>query len=353
MSRSMPQSKGSKAYEWVPNDKYYKTESSKIDHVVETIRRADKVVVISSPLMADYDVRDALIDTDGEWEQDEKRCYVMTTTTIPFLQDINKEFDEKSHQRHIEVLESIAGRVLVRLSDDFYANIVLADPRSDIPRGLFTTRLATEEMESGYGLTVELEPDEVRLTMSILRWAFWEHSTYEIMGGNLCDCKPLGEIKPVKSKKILQTGPHYTTIKSKIMKILDGNPKGIIVGSFGWDAGHAVVEKLCSLSRQGTNVTVLTMAETKSTHDAMKKMKKAGILILGFSQFHTGVVISDSDTLVMSASIKKRGLESGFELGITLEGRRAKEVKKSVSAWIGNYQYEFKEASAAQGSGFD
>ena len=55
----------------------------------------------------------------------------------------------------------------------------------------------------------------------------------------------------------------------------------------------------------------------------------------------------------MSASIKKRGLESGFELGITLEGRRAKEVKKSVSAWIGNYQYEFKEASAAQGSGFD
>ena len=57
---------------------------------------------------------------------------------------------------------------------------------------------------------------------------------------------------------------------------------------------------------------------------------------MGFSRFHAGVVISDSDTLVMSANIKKRGLESGFELGITLEGKRAKEIKKKVSAWIDN-----------------
>ena len=137
------------------------------------------------------------------------------------------------------------------------------------------------------------------------------------------------------------------------MEILDGNPKKIIVGSFGWDAGHAIVEKLCSISLQGTSVTVLTRSEMKSTHGIMKKMKKAGIRILGFSQFHAGVIISDSDTLVMSANIKKRGLEIGFELGITLEGKRAKEVKKKVSAWIDNYQYEFKEASAVQGQGFD
>ena len=346
----MPQNKGFKAYEWVPNDKYHKTESSEIDHVGEMIQRADKVVVASSILLADYGIRDALTDTDWEWERNGKRCYAMTATAIRFLQDADMEFDEKSYRRHIEVLDSIAGRALVRLSDDFHANIVLADPGSDTPGGLLlTSSLTTEGLESGHGLAVELEPDEVRLTMSVLRWAFWEHSTHEIIKGKISDCKPLGEIKPVESEKILQTGPHYTTIKNKIMEILDGNPKKIIVGSFGWDAGHAIVEKLCSLSLQGTSVTVLTRAGTKSTHDAMKKMKKAGILILGFSRFHAGVVISDSDTLVMSANIKKRGLESGFELGITLEGKRAKEVKKKVSAWIDNYQYEFKEASAAQG----
>ena len=109
----MPQSKGSKAYEWVPNDKYRKTESSEIDRVVEMIQRADKVVVTSSPLLADYDIRDALTDTGWEYGGDEKRCYVMTATAIRFLQDADMEFDEKSHRRHIEVLDSIVGRVLV------------------------------------------------------------------------------------------------------------------------------------------------------------------------------------------------------------------------------------------------
>ena len=351
LNRKMPQSKGSKAYEWVPNDKYCKTESSGIDRVVEMIQCADKVVVTSSLLLADYDIRDALTET-GWRGQDEKRCYVMTTTASRLLQDVDREFDEKSHRRHIEVLESIAGKVLVRLSDDFHASVVLADPGSDTPDGLLlTASLSTEELESSYRLAVELKPDEVRLTMSILRWAFWEHSTHEIMEEKIRDCKPLGEINPIESKKILQTGPHYTAIKNKIMEILDGNPKKIIVGSVGWDARHAVVKKLCGLSRQGVNVTVLTRSEMKSTYGAIKKMKKAGIRILGFSQFHAGVVISDSDTLVMSASIEKRGLEDGFEIGLILKGKRAKEVKKTVSSWMGNYQYEFKEASTTHGSG--
>ena len=352
MNRKMPQSKGPKAYEWVPNGKYRKTESSEIDRVVEMIQRADKVAVTASPLLADHDIRDALTDAGWEWELNRKRCYVMTATASRLLQDVDREFDEKSHRRHIEVLESIAGRALVRLSDDFHASVVLADPGSDTPGGLLlTASLSTEELESGYGLAVELKPDEVRLAMSILRWAFWEHSTHEIMEEKIRDCKPLGEIKPVESKKILQTGPHYTTIKNKIMEILDGNPKKIIVGSVGWDVGHAVVKKLCNLSLQGTNVTVLTRSEMRSTYGAIKKMKKAGIRILGFSQFHAGVVISDSDTLVMSASIEKRGLEGGFELGLMLKGRRAKEVEKTVSSWIDNYQCEFKEASATHGSG--
>ena len=344
MSKRMPPDKKPEMFEWVPNGSYRKTRpASMVGRVAEIIQSADEVVIASSFLLADNRIEHAL--ADAHWGQ--KRCYVMMAAASRLRQDIGNEFDRMAHDRHIETLKSIAGKALVRSSDDFHAKIVLADPGSDEPRGLFlTANLATEGLERNQELFVELEPDEIREAESVLRWAFWEHSAHELAGNKLRDCKPLGKIKPVESKKILQTEPHHA-IKRKIIEILDGRPKKIIVASFGWDAGHTVVEKLCSLSRQGTSVTVLTRSGRKSTHAALVKMKRANIRILGFSWFHAKAIISDSHTLVMSANIEEHGLEKGFELGLTLEGERAEEVKKTVSGWISNYQYEFEASGPA------
>ena len=344
MSKRTPPGKKPEMFEWVPNGSYRKTRpASMVGRVAEIIQGADEVAIASSFLLADNRIEHAL--ADAHWGQ--KRCYVMMAAASRLRQDIDNEFDRMAHDRHIETLKGIAGKALVRSSDDFHAKIVLADPGSDEPRGLFlTANLATEGLERNQELFVELEPDEIREAESVLRWAFWEHSAHELAGDKLRDCKPLGKIKPVESKKILQTEPHHT-IKRKIMEILDGRPKKIIVASFGWDAGHAVVEKLCGLSRQGTSVTVLTRSGRKSTYAALVKMKRANIRILGFSWFHAKAIISDSHTLVMSANIGERGLEKGFELGLTLEGERAEKVKKTVSGWIDNYQYEFEAGGPA------
>ena len=344
MSKRTPPGKKPEMFEWVPNGSYRKTRpASMVGRVAEIIQGADEVVIASSFLLADNRIEHAL--ADAHWGQ--KRCYVMMAAASRLRQDIGSEFDRMAHDRHIETLKGIAGKALVRSSDDFHAKIVLADPGSDEPRGLFlTANLATEGLERNQELFVELEPDEIREAESVLRWAFWERSAHELAGDKLRDCKPLGKIKPVESKKILQTEPRRT-IKRKIMEILDGRPKKIIVASFGWDAGHTIVEKLCSLSRQGTSVTVLTRSGRKSTHAALVKMKMANIRILGFSWFHAKAIISDSHTLVMSANIEEHGLEKGFELGLTLEGERAEEVKKTVSGWIGNYQYEFEASGPA------
>ena len=313
-----------------------------VGRVAEIIRSADEVAIASSFLLADGNIERAITNTWGQ-----RRCYVMLAATARLRQDIGNEFDKMARDRHVATLKNIAGNALIRSSDDFHAKVVLADPGSDEPRGLFlTANLATEGLERNQELFVELEPDEVREAESVLRWAFWEHSAHELAGDKLRDCKPLGKIKPAESKKILQTEPHRA-IRRKIMEILDGRPRKITVASFGWDAGHAVVEKLCDLSRQGTSVTVLTRAGRKSTQAALEKMKKANIRILGFSWFHAKAVISDSHTLVMSANIERHGLEKGFELGLTLEGKRAEEVKKTVSGWIDNYQYEFKARGQA------
>ena len=331
------------AFGWVRNAQYRETRpASMVGRVTGLIQGASEVVIASTFLLADDRVERSLSSTWGQ-----KRCYVMLAAETRLGQDIGGEFDRTAHDRHIRTLKGIAGNALVRSADDFHAKIVLADPVSDAPRGLLlTANLATEGLERNQELFVELEPDEVREAESVLRWAFWERSAHELAHDKLRDCRPLGEIKPVKTGRILQTEPHRS-IRRRIMEILDCGPKWIVAASFGWDEGHPVVERLCSLSRQGTSVTVLTRAKRKSTQAALVRMKKAGIRILGFSWFHAKAVISDTHALVMSANIEERGMERGFELGLSLDGKRAEDVRRAVSGWMANYQYEFEAGGAA------
>lgn len=325
--------------EWVENAKYFENEPAKTDRVTRLILGAEEIVVASSFLLADEYVEAALIETSMQ----KTRCYIMIAAENRLLQSVETEFDKKALRRHIAMLKNLAGKVLVRSSEEFHAKIVLADPESRKPRGLFlTANLTTRGLMNNQELLVELEPNEVLEAMSVLQWAFWEHSTHELVDDKLRDCKPLGKVKPAEPEGILQTRPHHTSIRNRIMEILDSGPKEIVVASFGWDANHAVVEKLCGLSRHGTSVTVLTRSGRQSTYSALKKMKEAGIRILGFSWFHAKAVISDSHTLVMSANIEEQGLEKGFELGLALDGERAEKVRGTVFGWIDNYQYELK-----------
>lgn len=322
--------------EWKLNDKYKKTQSSMRSRIVEMIEHAKETVIVSSYLLADDGIKKALTQA---FEQG-TRCYIMTAAASRLRQEVNTEFDEDEYKRHQAMLSALTNKALIRVSDDFHANIIITDPKSDDARGLlFTANLTAGGLGRNQELFVKLEKDEIQEAMSVLKWAFWEHSKHEQVDDTLRVFKPLGRMAPANPEKILQTSQHHHTIRDTILKILQSNPKKIIISSFGWDERHPIVGELCKLAKHGTEITVLTRSNRKAVSKAMQMMKKANIRVLGFEWLHAKVMISDQHTIVMSANIEERGIDKGFELGILLEGERAEKIRKTVYEWINNYQY--------------
>lgn len=307
-----------------------------LDRILDLINRAEQIVVISSFLIADKHIEDAIVAQASKGV----RVYILTAASMRLQQEVNNEFDEKARGLHVTMLKRLSEHALIRSSDRIHAKVVLADPGSNPAGMLLTANLTTDALRRNQELFVDLEKDEVVEANNILRYVFWEQADHEMLGPDrLTDCRPLGKAKPVRTQKILQTTQDHRSIQDEAMRILE-DPKSVTVSSFGWDMDSTVVKKLCDLSKNGTKVTVITR-NRKSTIPVMENMKKAGITIIGFKWLHAKAIVSDSSVMVMSANLDRYGLKDAFELGIRLEGRRAELVSEELQRYIKNPEYEF------------
>lgn len=308
-----------------------------LDGVLSLINRAEQTVVISSFLIADKQIEDAIVNKTDEGV----RIYILTAASKRLLQEVNNEFDEKARAIHIDMLKRLSKHALVRSSERIHAKIVLSDPKNNPAGMLLTANLTTDALVRNQELSVNLEKYEIKEAYDILRHVFWEQANHEMLEPDrLTDCRPLGKVKPIKTQKILQTSPVHKSIRDEVMRVLNTASKSITVSSFGWDADSPIVKKLCDLSRSGTKVTVITR-NRKVTMPVMVVMKKAGIEIIGFRWLHAKAVVSDSSVMVMSANMDRYGMEAAFELGIRLDGKRAALIRKELKKYTEHPEYKF------------
>ena len=159
--------------------------------------------------------------------------------------------------------------------------------------------------------------------------------------------KPLGCIEhPASAPHVLATTASLTQIREEAVEIIEDASRELIVASFGWDAGHPVVERLCARAREGLSLTVLARVRPRAM-PALVALAEAGARVLGFKWLHAKALWADSGrALVMSANLEKYGLDSGFELGVRLDGGRAEELRMRLERWVGQAAWEFRAASA-------
>ena len=305
------------------------------DDVINLIDNAKEMVIFSSFLLADDQIEEALLNASKR----HVRCYIMIAAENRFLQTRDTEFDKKALEHHVEMLESLKGHTLIRSSDKFHAKAIIADPDTKPNGFLLTANLTEDALTRNQELFVQLEKDEILECKDILRWAFWMHSKHEHRDDQLVPCEKIQVDFPTR-QKILSTTPDCKSIKDEIMKLLNTNPTNVTMVSFGWDENHEIVKKLCELSGKGSKITVL-VRNRESTFGAMKSMKEAGISILGYKWLHAKAILVDSTTIIMSANIEKNGMDDGFELGISLEDKRADSVRKKIEKWKELPEYEF------------
>lgn len=292
---------------------------------------ASEMAVVSTFLLADPDVEDALMAT----AQRGVRVYVMLASEARLgREESDGEFDRRVLSEHKEMLKRLAGHVLFRSAPHFHAKVVVVDPQSN-PRGiLLTANLTREALERNEELAVDLTTQEARDAASLLGWAMWETAEHEMVdpADRFRAVKPMESLEP-PAIELPATTPERTALRQRALELVDGARERLIVASFGWDAEHPLVRRLIDRAREGVEVVVLARLRP-SVMPALIRLREAGATVYGFRWLHAKAIWSDQgEALVMSANLQPDGLDRGLELGLELKGTRAEELYGRLRSW--------------------
>lgn len=313
------------------------------DRIVMLLRGARKKVVLSSFLLADPEVEDAILDTARRGV----RVYVLLASEDRLdIEPTDGEFERAMRARHEKMLTRLGGWALFRSAPHFHAKAVLADPGGGEGAGLLLTANLTEEaLERNDELAVELTPREVDEAFALFRWAFWEFAEHEIVDPDdrFSSVGPIGCVThPEPSGRVLATSPEAAQLRDEAQRIVENASSELVVASFGWDENHAVVKAVCARARGGLPVTALVRVR-ESQMPALVSLSESGVRVLGFKWLHAKALCADGDmALTMSANLQPDGLDRGFELGVSLDGTRAKEAKERLTEWSRTARWELR-----------
>ena len=314
--------------------------------IVSLLGASERMAVVSSFLLADRGVEDAMLEAAGRGV----RVYVLLASEARLGSEPGDgEFERRVLAEHEDMLRRLGGRVLIRSAPHFHAKLILADPGDSPAAGLLlTANLTREALERNEELAMELTPNEVEQAAAIVRWALWESAEHELVDPtDFRAVKPLGCIAhPVPAPQVLTTTASATQLREEAVDLIESASRELVVTSFGWDAGHSVVERLRARAREGLSLTVLARVRPRAM-PALVALAESGARVLGFRWLHAKALWADSGrALVMSANLEQHGLDDGFELGLRLEGKRAEELRMRLERWSGQAAWELRPAPA-------
>lgn len=303
--------------------------------IVSLLSRASEKVVMSSFLLADKAVEDAILGAALRGV----RVYVLLASEARLGREEGEgEFDKRVVEQHKTMLTRLGGHALFRSAQHFHAKVVVIDPDTQPAGMLLTANLTTEALERNEELAVTLTAAEVTEVTGYLKWAMWESAEHELIDpkDRFKSTRPLGKVvHPEAGSAMVATTAATNTIREEALRLIDGAPSRIVVSSFGWDEDHVVVRRLCARAREGLEVTVLARVRPSSM-PALLALAQAGADVLGFKWLHAKAIWVDSGcALLMSANLQRDGLDQGFELGVRLADGRAQEVFERLMGWSG------------------
>ncbi len=312
--------------------------------VIALLQQAVVKVVVSSFLLADKGIEDALLATAKRGV----RVYILLASEARLGREESEgEFDKKVIELHKQMLTRLGGHVHFRSAPHFHAKVVLVDPETRPAGILLTANLTTEALERNEELAVVLTTQEVVEATAYAKWAMWESAEHELVDpkDRFKAVKPLGKVPhPGPSSALVATTSKTTAVRDEALRLIDVARARIVVSSFGWDAEHEVVRRLAARAREGVDVTVLARVRPSSV-TALLALAVAGAKVVGFKWLHAKAIWIDSQqAIVMSANLQADGLDHGFELGVRLTGSRAAELLARLTRWAEGAEWRLAAA---------
>jgi len=250
---------------------------------------------------------------------------------------------------HRKWLDSIAGTIMVRTASHLHAKFLLVDPKTR-KKGILMTSNATKRalLEDNIEFAIELGEDNVTSLYSQFLHGFWVEATHELLrpgsltpvpSGGRPDSVHIGE--PVHPCTIGEPA-RVSTLKERIISLIRSAKNTVSISAWSFK-DESVLQSLKDCHERGIRVTVFTKPNEWNTA-ALKLLGDVGVRIIGHDRFHAKVILVDGkDGLLMTANMKDKGLDTGFEAAVGLDKKEIETISSLLDAMEGNAPWTYEK----------
>ena len=326
--------------------------------LIEMIRDAKETIIASTFLFADDEIERELLDAAKR----RVRVYLLTASDAQLSDSRYREdedsFESKMIEQHKRTLDKFAGKILLRSAGYIHAKFLIVGPRENA-HGWLSTANFNLALQQSIELGLYVEKEQAQAIWDWFAWAFWESTEFELLSK--------GSMQKVKSPPIRLSCPFTTndrvlvtansgskTIYEEAKRLIQEAKKEIIVSSYGLSAEHPLIYDLGQKADEGAKVTILTRPR-KEVYKAVSLLNITDAKIYAHDKLHAKAIVSDAGGMVMSANLEKKGLDSGFEIGMRLTQKQCGKVREILCDWEKNFpwQYELEYAPAEDQKSFE
>lgn len=308
--------------------------------LVNLIDEADEVVLVASFLLADEQLAEAMLRAVAR----KVRVYALTASENRVSAAVREDdlFAVNMAKEHKQLLDRLAGRVLVRTAEHLHAKFLIADPNGRMPRGYLSTANFNLALRKSVELCVRLQPLEAQALADWFSWTFWANTDRELTDkkGRLSKVSEPPAVPTVPDHdSIAVTSKDHFALRRSVLRLIGATRRELFISTYGMELSHAVTQAVLGRLASGVNVTVMTRPRP-AILPAMRALVEAGAVVVAHDKLHAKAIVSDAGALVMTANLQAHGLDHGFEVGVHLNDSRAQALRQILSEWRDSFPWQ-------------
>jgi phosphatidylserine/phosphatidylglycerophosphate/cardiolipin synthase-like enzyme len=122
-------------------------------------------------------------------------------------------------------------------------------------------------------------------------------------------------------------------LRETVKEIINSAKNKLIVSGWSFGRDHEVIKLIRTTAERGVNVRVYARVSYGNT-EALAALVSSGVTVRGHDRCHAKMVLADSNrALLMTSNFTERGLDTGFETGVELEGDEINALLTIANSW--------------------
>ena len=314
--------------------------------IVKAIDGAKEMICLQSFLIQDTAIIDALIKAVSDRGV---KVFVLSSAEARLKETIEEEQDFIK-ANYIQLLDTkFKNNFVHRTAENFHGKYILIDPTTK-PKSFVCTNNFTENgFTKNPELAVELDKEQCEELFKIFVYHFWEHSTDEQTATKEFDkVKPANKFSLPKLENILLTSPNSisNSLNKTLLKAIQQTKKSISLSTFLLDKNTELVKAISEKAKQNISVTLFCRPMETQFNEQLKELLEVGVEIYLHPLIHAkSILIDNKNGFVFTANLIAKGLDNGFEVGVTLNEQQTADLSKIHDSWKINFPIKaIKEA---------